>query len=125
MSAVVVWMDSEHAKLFHVTTAGVKKTELKKHGAKHSNSHQDGHHHKQEEQFFHEVAQAAGAPEEFLVFGPGMAKTHFKTHLEKHNHKKLMGHLVGVETLEAMTDNQILDAARKYFKKYNQFNSSI
>jgi len=125
MAACVVWIDSEHAKLFKISAAGVEKKEMKKHGAQHSNSHQDAHFHQQEEHFFKEISQAVGKVEELLVFGPGPAKAHFKTHLEKHHKHDMLPHLVGVESLDKMSDNQILEASRKFFKKFNQFNTSI
>lgn len=125
MSACVVWIDSEHAKLFKISASGIQKSEMKKHGAQHSNSHQDSHNSHQEELFFKEVSKAVGKVEELLVFGPGPAKTHYKSHLEKHHKNDIVPHLVGVEALEKLTDNQILEASRKFFKKFNQFNSSI
>lgn len=125
MSACVIWIDSEHAKLFNIAASGIEKKELKRHGAQHSNSHQDAHAKHQEEQFYKEVAHAVGRTEELLVFGPGPAKSHFKSFLEKHHKNDLVPHLVGVEPLEKLSDNQILEASRKFFKKFNQFNTSI
>lgn len=125
MSACVIWIDSQHAKLFKISASGIVSHELKKHSHKHSNSHQDSHKHQEEEHFFCEVAQAASKPEELLIFGPGVAKSHFKNHIEKHNQSDLAKVLVGVEPLDHLSDNQILEASRKFFKKFNQFNVSI
>jgi len=125
MSACVVWIDSEHAKLFKISANGIEKKEMKKHGAHHSNSHQDAHNQHQEEHFFKEVSSAVGKIEELLVFGPGPAKAHFKNHIEKHHKNDILPHLVGVESLDKLSDNQILEASRKFFKKYNQFNTTI
>ena len=125
MSACVVLMDSEHAKVFGITAAGITKKQFKQHDAAPGGAHQSHHKHNSEEHFFHEVAVAVGTVEELLVFGPGLAKTHFKTHLEKHRHADLAKHLVGVETLDSLTDNQILEAARKFFKKFNTYHASI
>ena len=98
---------------------------MKQHGTEPVGAHHDKHKHNAEEHFFHEIATAIGKMDELLVFGSGMAKTHFKTHLEKHNHHDLTKSLVGVEVLENLTDNQILEAGRKFFKKFNTYNSSI
>ena len=125
MSACVIWMDSEHAKIFKISTSGIEKKTLKHHSVNPHDSHHDSHKHTTEERFFHDIATTVGPVEELLVFGAGLAKTHFKTHLEKHHHAALAKHLVGVETLDLMTDNQILEAGRKFFKKYNTYNSSI
>lgn len=125
MPACVIWLDSDHAKLFNITNDGVKKTELKNKHHAHSNGHQDAHKHHEAEHFFHEIAELVGKVDELLVFGPGVAKNHFKTHLEKHHHNELVKHLVGLEALDKLSDNQILDASRKFFKKYNQFHPKV
>ena len=121
MSACVIWMDSEHAKIFKISATGVEKKLMKHHDVAPHSSHHDNHKQNAEEKFYHDVATEVSAADELLVFGAGVAKTHFKTHLEKHHHNQLAKHLVGVETLEHLTDNQILEAARKFFKKYNAY----
>lgn len=125
MSACVVWMDSEHARIFKITAKGIEKTSLKHHEEHPIGRHHDNHKHNTEEHFFHKVALAVGQPEELLVFGAGMAKTHFHTHLKKHRHADLAKSLVGVEPLDHVSDNEILESARKFFKKFNLYNSSI
>jgi stalled ribosome rescue protein Dom34 len=126
MSACIVWIDSEHAKIFNIAPSGVEKKQLKLHAPGNPvGAHHDNHKHNAEEHFFHQVATALGHPEELLIFGAGMAKTHFKTHLEKHKHAPLIKSLVGVESLDHLTDNQILEAGRKFFKKFNTYNSTI
>lgn len=125
MSACVIWMDSEHAKIFKISVDGIDKKMMRQHSTDPSGAHHDSHKHNAEEHFFHEVATAVGNVEELLVFGAGMAKNHFKTHLEKHHHGQLAKHLVGVETLDNLTDNQVLEAARKFFKKFNTYNSTL
>lgn len=122
MSSVVVWIDSEHAKVFNLTPTGMQKKDVKKHSHKHSNSHQSTHKNEEEDHFFHEVAQALGKVEELLIVGPGMAKTHFKSHLEKHHHNELAKAVVGVEATDKhLTENEVLAQARKFFKKAHLF----
>lgn len=125
MSACVIWLDSEHAKIFKISASGIEKKEMKHHSVNPIGAHHDNYKHNAEEKFFHEVAMAVGTVEELLVMGAGMAKTHFKNHLDKHHHSSLAKHLVGVEALDHLTDNQILEAGRKFFKKYNTYNSAI
>ncbi len=125
MSACVVWIDSEHAKIFNISAEGIVKKTMHHHEVNPIGAHHDSHKHNAEEHFFHQVATAIGSVEELLVFGAGMAKTHFKTHLEKHHHDQLAKHIIGVEPLDHLTDNQILEAARRFFKKYNTYNSTI
>ena len=122
MSACVIWMDSEHAKIFNISASGVEKKTVDQHTVNPIGARHDNHKHNAEEAFFHKVAEQVGMPEELLVMGAGMAKTHFKSHLEKHHHEQLFNKVVGVETLDSVSDNQILEASRKFFKKHNTFN---
>lgn len=124
MSACVVWIDSENAKIFKLSPDGTIKNHIHSHTTHPIGRKHDAHKHNSEEHFFHEVAQSIGQVEELLVFGAGPAKNHFKNHLEKHHHL-ISKHLVGVEPLDHLSDNQILEASRRFFKKYNTFNSSI
>ncbi|RJR42837.1 MAG: hypothetical protein C4567_06680 [Deltaproteobacteria bacterium] len=50
--------------------------------------------------------------ESILIFGPGEAKDELKQSLEKNN---LGGRIVGIETVDKMTDRQIAAKVRKYF----------
>jgi stalled ribosome rescue protein Dom34 len=121
MSASVLWLDTEHAKVFKISADAVEKKEVKLHGMSHSNNKQETHKDNLEQHFFKEVCSTIGKVEELLVFGPGMAKTHFRTFLEKNHKHDLYKNLVGVEPLDSLTDNQILESSRKFFKKIHQF----
>ena len=52
--------------------------------------------------------------ESILIFGPGEAKGELKEQLEKNN---LGGHIVGIETVDKMTNPQIAAKVREYFAK--------
>jgi hypothetical protein len=47
-----------------------------------------------------------------LIFGPGEAKGELKKRLER---DKLGGHIVGIKTIDKMTDRQIAAKVRQYF----------
>jgi len=49
-----------------------------------------------------------------LIFGPGEAKDELKKRLKRNN---LGGRIVGIETVDKMTDRQIAAKVRKYFQK--------
>jgi hypothetical protein len=51
--------------------------------------------------------------EAILVFGPGEAKGELKERLERDN---LGGRIVGIETVDKMTDRQIAAKVRQYFR---------
>jgi hypothetical protein len=50
--------------------------------------------------------------ESILIFGPGEAKGELKRRLERDN---LGGRIVGMETVDKMTDRQIMAKVRKHF----------
>jgi hypothetical protein len=52
--------------------------------------------------------------EAILIFGPGEAKGELKKRLEKHD---LGASIVGVETIDRMTDRQIASKVQRYFAK--------
>ena len=51
--------------------------------------------------------------ESILIFGPGEAKGELKKRIEK---DKLSGRIVGIETVDKMTDRQITAKVRQYFQ---------
>ena len=69
--------------------------------------------------FFEEVSAAVEDVREVLVAGPGTAKIAFKKFVDK-KHPDLAKRIVAVEAMDHKTDGQLLDFARKYFKKYDQ-----
>ena len=53
------------------------------------------------------------------ITGPSNAKTELMAHIEKHE-PKLLKIILGVETVDHPTDNQLVAYARKYFKSADQ-----
>jgi len=51
--------------------------------------------------------------EAILIFGPGEAKRELKNRLKKGN---LIGRIVGIETVDKMTDHQIAAKVRQHFQ---------
>ncbi|MGZ3495417.1 MAG: hypothetical protein ACXWM6_13620, partial [Thermodesulfobacteriota bacterium] len=52
--------------------------------------------------------------ESILIFGPGEAKGELKKRLVRN---KLGGRIVGIETIDRMTDRQIAAKVRRYFQE--------
>ena len=125
MPALVIWMDSHHAKVMKITEKGVQTHPVKSHGHKHPDQ-PDGKHgtHQAEGKFFHELAESLKgedqATQAWLITGPGLAGEHFKAHLQEH-HQALAKHVVGVTKSDHPTDNEIIQAAQKFFAKFEQF----
>ncbi len=127
MNNFVAWLDSKEAFIFSLKTSGTEKSHLKKDSV--------DHHHDQKKEsqdnsknadlYYQALAIRLKESDRLLLLGPGLAKTHFKSYLEAHHGDGLAKKIVGTETLEHVTENQILAAAHKFFKKYDLFNDSM
>lgn len=62
--------------------------------------------------YYDEVIAFIREAEAILIFGPGEAKGELKHRIEKH---KLGKHIVGVETVDKLTERQIVAKVREYF----------
>lgn len=62
--------------------------------------------------YYDAVIASIQEAESILIFGPGEAKGELKRRLEREN---LGGRIVGVETVDKMTDRQIMAKVRKHF----------
>jgi stalled ribosome rescue protein Dom34 len=119
MANYVVWIDHDHAKLFELNPAKVDEstlhaTEIRHHGG----VEKEQNNHKNSAKFFDEVAAKLASANEILLIGPGLAKTHFKSHLETHHEKQIKQKIVGMETVDHPTNGQIVALAKKFFKAH-------
>jgi len=64
--------------------------------------------------YYDEVLSFIRDAESILIFGPGEAKLELRKRLE---HMRLHGHIVGFETVDKMTDNQVVAKVRQRFLK--------
>jgi hypothetical protein len=64
--------------------------------------------------YYDAVIASIGDAESILIFGPGDAKGELKKRLKRIN---LGGRIVGIETVDNMTDRQIAAKVRQYFRK--------
>jgi stalled ribosome rescue protein Dom34 len=62
--------------------------------------------------YYNEVISCIRDSESILILGPGEAKGELKKHLEREG---LGGRIVGIETVDKMTDPQIAAKVRQYF----------
>ena len=70
-----------------------------------------------EDRAFHEdIVTAVGDAREILICGPGQAKLAFRKELER-RHPQMAKLVVGVETTDHPSVDQLLAYARKYFKR--------
>ena len=122
MAYVVVWMDSHESKIFKFLPGKVDQSHVKINSQEAKNL-QDRDHHKEPTHYYHDIINQVKDATEVLLVGPGVTKTHFTHHLEKHNHADLKKKIVGVENMDHPTDKQIVAAARKFFRAHDLFES--
>jgi stalled ribosome rescue protein Dom34 len=117
MSNYAILIDSEHAKVFSFDAGEVTNHAYHRHEPQHHTGHTQDQE-KKSEHFFHQVAEHLKGAEHLLLMGSGLGKEHFKTHLESHHHE-LAKLIVGVDTVDHPTDNQLVAHAREAFSKHN------
>jgi hypothetical protein len=118
-----LWIDNKKSVLFSLSDEGASikripseaKSEVRDAGGKQtkavseeSGSPSNGH----LSQYYDEVLSHIRDAESIFIFGPGDAKHEIKKRLEKVD---LHGNIVGFETVEKMTDNQIITKIRRRF----------
>jgi hypothetical protein len=64
--------------------------------------------------YYNAVIASIRDAESILIFGPGEAKGELKKRLVRN---KLHGRIVGIETIDRMTDRQIAAKVRRYFQE--------
>lgn len=115
----VVWIDHHEARVFHFNADDVDRTVVHPdHPAKHL-------HHKagvpgpgreqEDAAFYRHAAEAVADAGEILVVGPGQAKLLLLREIHRHHHA-IEPRVVGIETVDHPTDNQLVAYARKYFR---------
>lgn len=126
MSQYVIWIDTQKAHIFNLKPEGPVKTHIEKVDIEHHtyNKH-DRHDNPHQDQFYHNLADNLKDATALLIVGPGLAKKHFKSYLENHHMEQLAKKIIGMQNSDHPTDNEVLQAARKFFKIYDVFNSPI
>ena len=126
-SAAGLWIDHSKAVIVIVSDKGEETKQLESGMEKHvrfsggSRSEQGGGEDQQDRQFtghlntYYDavIAQLRDA-ESILLFGPGEAKGELEKRLAN---KGLGGRIVGIETVDKMTDRQIAAKVRQHFRK--------
>ncbi len=122
---VGLWIDHRKSVIVSVTGKGEEtsliRSDMEKHvrysGAAQEDSAEDqrdqrftGHLNK----YYDQVISCIRDAESILIFGPGEAKTELEKRLES---EALSGRVVGIETVDKMTDRQIVARVRQQFPK--------
>ena len=124
---IAVWLDHTEARVFHVRpeTPGhpqpepVDETTIlsPRHVIhRHSKGQGEAREHPQDAtHFFQQIARSVADADSLLIAGPASAKTEFVQYLETRD-KPLRTKVAGVETVDHLTDREMVAYARRYFK---------
>lgn len=128
-SHCILWIDHEKAKLMFVDKGEPISIAISS-----PHAHAQGNiHHKAgvlgsgksalDGEFVRQIERHLLNCREFIVVGPGTAKLEFIRHVHRHA-SVLDDRLVGVETLDHVSDGQLADFARAYFRRYDRLHAS-
>lgn len=121
MNHVVVWMDGNEAKIFHVDAEHLDEATIRSpnhHVHRHPKAQETRDHAHPDDavHFFSEVARKLTGATAVLLVGPAMTKLHFLRYLQKHD-SALESRIVGLESAGHPTDGQLVAHARAYFSE--------
>ena len=124
----VLWLDHHEARIIHFNvddadTERVRPSDPPRHLHIKAGS-PSGTHITDEPAFYRDIAAALGDAHEILVAGPSNAKREFLKYLRKHG-AATWRCIVGVETLDRLSDNQLLVEARKFFDRADRMRPQI
>jgi stalled ribosome rescue protein Dom34 len=114
----VVWLDHAEAHVMHISPDDVEKSIVhpaNPHKHLHSRAGALGSGKAAEDKtYYHHSAEALAGAQEILVVGPAQAKLQLIKHLHSHD-PAIAAKVVGVETVDHLSDGQVVAYARKYF----------
>lgn len=116
----VVRIDHKTAEILQFDTEHVQAQKVKAH------SHHTAYHGstvRTEHEFFGQVCDALNGIPEVLVTGAQQAMADFRHYVEKHR-APLAKHIVGYETVDQPSQNQLVALARQYFLKYDRMSGT-
>lgn len=119
----VVWIDHREAHVMHISPDDIQSSIV--HPAK---PHQHLHNKRgadkggvvgagrapEDQNFYHEVVEALKGAQEILIVGPASAKLNLVKHIQSHD-QQIVDKVIGVETVDHPSDEQLVVYARKYF----------
>lgn len=125
MSTLILWLDTEHAKMFFISPVESQREEFRGHGPLHPPETLGRNHtidETDEERFYRQLSRYLKHREadEWLLLGPGQARQHFQRHLERH-HPAMARRILASEPMDQATDAEILARGREFFRHHRVF----
>jgi hypothetical protein len=124
----VVWIDHHEARVIHFNAETTEEERV--HPAdppKHLHvkaGSASGTHITDEPRFYRDVVDALADTHEILVTGPSTATAEFLRYAHKHA-PALIKRIAGIETLDRLTDNQLLAEGRRFFLNADRMRPQI
>lgn len=112
----VVWLDHSRAQVLQFDAEHVQAQRVKAH-AHHTAQH--GSAVRTQHEYFGEVCDALEGISEILATGPKLGLADFRHYVDKHR-PATAKRIVGFETVDHPSDNQLIALARQYFLRYDR-----
>jgi stalled ribosome rescue protein Dom34 len=112
----VLWIDHHNAKIQQFNKTDVQAQTVKDHT---HYTRQHGSDVRAVHEFFGEVCDALAGVSEILVTGSRQSQADFKHYVEKHR-AALVPHIAGWETVDHLSDGQLVALGRKFFDKVDR-----
>lgn len=112
----VVWLDHHQAQILQFDAEHVQSSKVKTH---HHETRRHGSAVRSEHEFFGHVCDGLAGIPEVLVAGSHTVQADFRHYVEKHR-PLLARQIVGYETVDQPSENQLVAMARKYFLGYDR-----
>lgn len=112
----VVFIDHNQAQVLQFDAEHVRAEKVKTHTHQ---TRQHGSAVRSEHEYFGEVCDALNGIPEVLVTGPKTGLADFKHYADKHR-PETAACIVGYETVDHPSENQLVALARRYFLKYDR-----
>jgi len=112
----VVWLDHAQAQVLQFDAEHVQAQKVKAHT---HYTTQHGSAVRTQHEFYGELCDALQGISEVLVTGPKQGLADFRHYVEKHR-TAIAKHIVGYETVDHPSENQLVALARHYFLRYDR-----
>jgi hypothetical protein len=112
----VVWLDHAQAQVLQFDAEHVQAQKVKAHT---HYTTQHGSAVRTQHEFYGELCGALQGISEVLVTGPKQGLADFRHYVEKHR-TAIAKHIVGYETVDHPSENQLVALARHYFLRYDR-----
>ncbi len=116
----VVFIDHTHAQILQFDADHVQAQKVKA-SSRHTKQH--GSAVRSEHEFFAHVCDALDGITEILMTGPKTGLADFRHYVDKHR-AQAAARIVGYETVDHPTENQLIALARQYFLKYDRMHGT-